>query len=69
MNWKYHLPLLMATVLIVATQIICTCALVGEQRRSSVDSIDKTVSACTRKWTFEKVAGDPFNAARMHQPH
>ena len=55
MNWKYHLPLLMATVLIVATQIICTYALVREQRRSSVDSIDKTVTACTRNWTFEKV--------------
>ena len=57
MNWKHHLPPLIATVLIVATQVICTCALVREQRRSSVDSIDKTVSACTRNWTFEKVGG------------
>jgi hypothetical protein len=57
MNWKHYLPLLMATVLIVATQIICTYALVREQRRSSVDSIDKMVSASTRNWTFDKVGG------------
>lgn len=55
MSWKRHLPLITATALILATQVICTYALIGEQRQNSVDRIHETMSACTDKWTFEKV--------------
>ncbi len=55
MNWKQHLPLITATALIIVTQVICTYALVNTQRRDSVDTLHRTLQACNKTWTFERV--------------
>ena len=56
MNWKQHLPLITATALILATQVICTYALVNAQRDDSTNNLHQTLQACNKAWTMERVS-------------
>jgi hypothetical protein len=55
MNWKHHVPLLTATALIIATQVICTYALVNALRHDSMNNLQQTLHACDKGWTVERV--------------